>query len=121
MAYSTCDVVRAMEADSGIAMRDLRVDGGAADNDWLMSFQAGMLGIPVRRPAMVQMTARGAAGLAGIATGFWATPEDFAAAAANETEFEPLMAQEERERNMAGWRRAVAATRAWANAAEGDR
>ncbi|HYJ78468.1 MAG TPA: glycerol kinase GlpK, partial [Longimicrobiaceae bacterium] len=114
MAFSTLDVVGAMQADAGVTMRDLRVDGGATDNDWLMQFQADVLGIPVRRPAMVEMTARGAAGLAGLATGFWATPEDFAAAHPQETVFTPAGDQGARDAALAGWRRAIDATRAWA-------
>jgi glycerol kinase len=66
-----------MESDAGVPPHELRVDGGAAANDWLMQFQADVLGVPVRRPAMVETTARGAAGLAGLATGFWKTPEEF--------------------------------------------
>ena len=71
MAYSSHDVLVAMAADSGIATTELRVDGGATTNDWLMRFQAGILGIPVRRPEMVETTALGAAGLAGIHAGVW--------------------------------------------------
>lgn len=115
MAYATYDVVQAMQADSGITMRELRVDGGAASNDWLMSFQADVLGIPVHRPAMVEVTARGAAGLAGIATGFWGSPEDFAAAASHDAVFEPAMDGLERGAVLSGWRRALAAAHAWAS------
>ena len=77
MAYSTADVLGAMEADSGVATRELRVDGGAALNDWLMEFQAGVLGVPVRRPALVETTALGAAGLAGLASGVWTDGGEF--------------------------------------------
>ncbi|HYW07561.1 MAG TPA: glycerol kinase GlpK, partial [Longimicrobium sp.] len=85
MAYSTHDVVRAMQGDAGVSLPELRVDGGATANDWLMQFQADVLGVPVRRPLMVEMTARGAAGLAGLAAGVWRTPEEFAAARPEET------------------------------------
>jgi glycerol kinase len=118
MAYSTVDVAEAMAADAGVALPDLRVDGGAAENDWLMQFQADVLGLPVRRPAMLEMTARGAAGLAGLATGFWKTPEDFRGAHPADTVFHPAAEAAERERLLGGWRRAVGAVRAWAS--DGD-
>ncbi|HEU0051645.1 MAG TPA: glycerol kinase GlpK [Longimicrobium sp.] len=118
MAYSTHDVVEAMERDAGVRLPELRVDGGAAANGWLMQFQADVLGVPVRRPAMVEMTARGAAGLAGLATGFWKTPEDFHAARPEESVFTPAMDDEGRRRALAGWRRAVDAACAWATGGE---
>jgi glycerol kinase len=118
MAFATRDVAEAMEGDAGVRMPELRVDGGAAANDWLMQFQADVLGVPVRRPAMVEVTARGAAGLAGIATGFWATPGEFAAARPDETVFHPAADAAARAEALAGWRRAVRATSAWA--AQGD-
>jgi glycerol kinase len=114
MAFSTHDVAQAMEGDAGVRMPELRVDGGAAANDWLMQFQADVLGVPVRRPSLVEMTARGAAGLAGLATGFWKTPEEFAAARPDETVFQPKMEDAERAGALAGWQRAVDAVRAWA-------
>jgi glycerol kinase len=114
MAYSTYDVVEAMEADSGVPLPELRVDGGATANDWLMQFQADVLGVPVRRPAMVEMTARGAAGLAGLATGFWASQAEFAAARPEERVFEPAASASRRGEWILGWRRAVGAASAWA-------
>lgn len=113
MAYSTGDVLRAMEGDSGVVTRELRVDGGAAMNDWLMAFQAGVLGIPVRRPALVETTALGAAGLAGLATGVWEGASDFLGAAGEASLFQPEMSREERDRHWTGWRRALAAARSW--------
>lgn len=113
MAYSTLEVIRAMEADSGIPLAELRVDGGAAQNDWLMQFQADVLGAPVRRPAIVEATALGAAGLAGLATGVWESGSDFVHAQAEATVFEPSMRSEEREESVRGWRRAVDAVRGW--------
>lgn len=113
MAYGTADVLRAMEADSGVPLRELRVDGGAAANDWLMRFQAGILEVPVRRPALVETTALGAAGLAGIAGGVWEAPEEFLSAAGEASHFSPAMEGAEREELMDGWRRAVAASRAF--------
>jgi glycerol kinase len=114
MAFSTRDVAEAMEGDAGVRLPELRVDGGAAANDWLMQFQADVLGVPVRRPALVEMTARGAAGLAGLATGFWATPEEFAAARPDETVFTPGVDDAARADALAGWRRAVDGACTWA-------
>ena len=114
MAYSTADVVEAMQGDAGVKLPELRVDGGAAANDWLMQYQADVLGIPVRRPAMVEMTARGAAGLAGLATGFWRTPDELDAARPEETVFTPAADDAARGEWKRGWRRALAAVRAWA-------
>ena len=114
MAYGTAEVLAAMEADSGVATEELRVDGGAALNDWLMTFQAGLLGVPVRRPALVETTALGAAGLAGIAAGVWASGDEFLAAQGEPRRFEPGMAAEEAARLNAGWGRAVRAATHWA-------
>ena len=114
MAYGTAEVLHAMEADSGVPLAELRVDGGAALNDWLMTFQAGVLGVPVRRPALVETTALGAAGLAGLATGLWASGADFLAAQGAPHRFEPAMAPEEAARLQVGWGRAVRAATHWA-------
>lgn len=113
MAYGTSDVLRAMEADSGVATSELRVDGGAAANDWLMQFQAGILGLPVRRPALVETTALGAAGLAGLRTGVWKTPDEFLAAGGEPQTFQPGMGETDREGLLAGWGRALDAARAF--------
>jgi glycerol kinase len=114
MAYGTQDVLRAMESDSGVPTGELRVDGGAALNDWLMAFQAGLLGVPVRRPAMVETTALGAAGLAGLALGVWPDAEAFLASAGEPTVFSPNLAEEQRAALTAGWDRAVRAAVHWA-------
>jgi glycerol kinase len=113
MAYATRDVAEAMEADSGVTLEELRVDGGASANDWTMQFQADVLEVPVRRPAIVETTALGAAGLAGLATGFWESPEAFLGARADDRLFRPG-APAGLEAWRSGWRRAVAAARAWA-------
>lgn len=113
MAYSTSDVVRAMEADSGVLLRELRVDGGAAANDWLMQFQASILGVPVRRPQLVETTALGAAGLAGLSTGVWTEPEDFLRAGGESRRFEPALPESGRDDLLDGWRRAVEAVRSF--------
>jgi glycerol kinase len=110
MAYSTREVVEQMAFESGAALRDLRVDGGAAANNWLMQFQADVLGVPVARPDVVETTALGAAGLAGIATGVWDSAADFAAGRRYDVfdpEVEPPGAYQ-------GWRRAVGAALHWA-------
>lgn len=111
MAYGTHDVLRAQEADSGVAARELRVDGGASANDWLMHFQAGVLDVPVRRPALVETTALGAAGLAGLRTGVWRDGGEFLAAQGEPRVFHPRMDEDERSRMLAGWSRAVEAAR----------
>lgn len=117
MAYSTTDVARAMEEDSGVEMAELRVDGGAAASDWTMQFQADLLGIPVRRPALLETTAFGAAGLAGLAVGFWSSPEDFLAARSGDTLFDPGERARQSESLRAGWQRAIAAVKAFAGEA----
>ncbi len=114
MAYSTADVAKAMEDDSGVRMMELRVDGGAAASDWTMQFQADLLGVPVRRPEMLETTAFGAAGLAGLATGFWSSPEAFLAARSGDTLFEPGPGSSDSAAARAGWHRAVAAVKAFA-------
>jgi len=114
MAYGTAEVLRAMEADSGVATTELRVDGGAALNDWLMQFQSDVLDVAVRRPALVETTALGAAGLAGLATGVWSDAEEFLASQADPTGFAPSMDQNERRELLAGWERSVDAVVGWA-------
>ncbi len=114
MAYGVADVIEAMEADSGVHTEELRVDGGAALNDWLLEFQAGVLNVPVRRPASVETTAMGAAALAGLSVGVWPTAEAYLQELGPPRRFEPRMTDEERTQLRAGWHRAVAATRSWA-------
>ena len=114
MAYGTAEVLDAMEADSDVETTELRVDGGAALNDWLMGFQAGLVGVPVCRPALVETTALGAAGLAGISTGVWATADDFLAAQGEASHFQPTGDTDVTDRLRAGWGRAVRAAVSWA-------
>lgn len=114
LAYQTCDVLGAMEADSGIRLRELKVDGGASSNDLLMQFQADMIQAPVQRPACIETTALGAAYLAGLAVGYWKSREDVMQNASIARVFRPEMAPEERERKLLGWKRAVACTKGWA-------
>ncbi len=118
MAYQTQDALDAMEADSGVRTRELRVDGGAAENDWLMSFQASLSDVPVRRPALVETTALGAAGLAGLHVGVWKGAEDFLAAQGQPQIFRASMGNKEREELRSGWKRALEASRAFGRGAE---
>jgi glycerol kinase len=115
IAYQTRDIVECVEADAKIELDALRVDGGAAANDFLMQFQADVLGTVVERPALLEVTAFGAAALAGLAVGFWkdeaALPGGRAA-----TRFEPRMSADRRDALYAGWRRAVERSRGWADA-----
>lgn len=116
MAYSTLDVLQAMVTEPGLVLRSLRADGGAAANDWLMQFQADVLGVPVRRPAATELTALGAAGLAGLKAGVWAEPEEFLVARGNETAFQPdPQGREIRQADARGWRRAVRTAIHWAH------
>jgi glycerol kinase len=113
IAFSSGDLLEAMVAEGGVEVPTLRVDGGAAANDWMMQFQADILDIPVERPDMIETTALGAAGLAGIALGLWRTPSEFLAGR-RFARFEPSMPPAEREAHLADWRRAVGAALAWA-------
>jgi glycerol kinase len=113
IAFSSGDLLEALVAESGVEVPTLRVDGGAAANDWMMQFQADILDIPVERPDMIETTALGAAGLAGIALGLWRTPSEFLAGR-RFARFEPSMPPAEREAHLADWRRAVGAALAWA-------
>jgi len=113
MAYGTADVLANMREESGAPFERLRVDGGATTNDWLMQFQADVLGVPVERPDMVETTALGAAGLAGLAAGVWKDADDFLETR-RFTRFAPHMARDEAKRLMDGWQRAVGAAITWA-------
>jgi glycerol kinase len=114
IAYQTRDVVACVEADSGLALDALRVDGGASENDFLMQFQADILGIPVQRPAVLEVTAMGAAALAGLAVGFWRDTAGIGAVDAGCTVFDPSLIEDRREALYAGWKRAVERSRDWA-------
>ena len=114
IAYQTRDVVSAMTADSELALEALRVDGGAVVNNFLMQFQADILGVPVQRPAVTETTALGAAYLAGLATGFWRSQDEIASQWQLERSFEPAMSADERDSLYSGWQRAVERARHWA-------
>jgi glycerol kinase len=102
-----------MSADSGVHLKTLRVDGGAVVNNLLMQFQADILGVPVQRPKVAETTALGAAYLAGLATGFWGSPEEVAEHWAIDRTFEPKMGADQREKLYAGWKRAVERSQHW--------
>ncbi|MGH7538862.1 MAG: FGGY family carbohydrate kinase, partial [Gemmatimonadales bacterium] len=116
MAFSTQEVLDAMTADAHVALEALQVDGGAAANDWLMQFQADLLGVPVARPDIVETTALGAAGLAGVTAGLWRRAEEFLATRTF-TRFVPGPQAAETRRRAVEWRRAVEAALHWAAAA----
>jgi glycerol kinase len=113
LAFQTRDVLEAMRAGTGIAPRRLRVDGGAAANDFLMQFQADILGLRVERPALLETTALGAARLAGLAAGLWPMPAPAAERDRGLRLFAPQRGAAWRERRYARWRKAVARTRRW--------
>jgi glycerol kinase len=112
MAYATYDVLGNMREQGGVPFDRLRVDGGATANDWLMQFQADVLGVPVERPDIVETTALGAAGLAGLAAGLWANGDEFLAG----RQFARFIPSESASATAgyAGWRRAVRGALSWA-------
>jgi len=110
LAYQTRDVLSAMEADSGIALKSLRVDGGAVANNFLLQFQSDILGVRVERPEVAETTALGAAYLAGLAVGFWSSREEIAQHWAIGRTFTPDMSPDTNAALYAGWQRAVKAT-----------
>jgi glycerol kinase len=113
LAYQTKDVLTAMEADSGISLKTLRVDGGAVKNNFLMDFQSNMLGVPVERPEVNETTALGAAYLAGLAVGFWEDKSNIAKQWKLDKQFEPEMEDEVRDELYGGWKKAVKAAQAF--------
>lgn len=113
MAYQTKDVLSAMEADSGIKLAALKVDGGAVANNMLMQFQADLLGVPVDRPQIIETTALGAAYLAGLAVGVWSSKEELKKSWKLDNRFEPAMAEEESAKLYKGWRKAVKHAMHW--------
>jgi len=111
IAYQTRELVEAMEADSGERLSELRVDGGAAVNNFLMQFQADILGRPIVRPVDIETTALGAAYLAGLACGFWKSVEEIESFWRADRRFEPRMEPGMRERLFGEWKSAVARCR----------
>ena len=114
LAYQTADVLAAMQADAGVRLSALRVDGGASANSFLMQFQSDITGAPVERPRCIETTAFGAAALAGLATGFWADRGEVAAVGKVERTFSPAWGEAERTAALAGWHKAVGRVRGWA-------
>ncbi len=119
IAYQTVDAVRAMEHVSGVALAELKADGGAVHNAWLMRFQADVLGVPVVVPEVSETTALGAAYLAGVAAGLW-SEEDTRRMWREAARYEPGMGDGEREELLAGWGRALERARDWARNERGD-
>ncbi len=113
IAFQTADLIRAMEADAGIRLAELRVDGGATANNLLMQFQSDLLGVPAVRPRIAETTALGAAYLAGLATGFWANQEEIAAQWQVDQRFEPAMDRDLAENMLRQWRRALERAGSW--------
>jgi glycerol kinase len=111
IAYQSRDIVEVMNRDSGIVLSELRVDGGATDNNFLMQFQADILGVPVDRPVMRETTAAGSAYLAGLAVGLWRSPEELREINTLEKRFTPKMEPAERDRLYKGWQQAVSRVR----------
>ena len=119
IGYQVNDVLHAMKADSGIDLAALKVDGGASANDFLMQFQSDIINAPVKRPSCVETTAMGAAYLAGLAVGYWNSKEDVIKNWAVNKIFSPIMGEDERERKIKGWNKAVKYSFGWAK--EGDK
>ncbi|MGG8363775.1 glycerol kinase GlpK [Bacillus cereus] len=113
LAYQTKDVLCAMEADSGIELKTLRVDGGAVKNNFLMKFQSDILDVPVERPVINETTALGAAYLAGLAVGYWKNQDEIKSQWHMDKRFEPTMEAETSKELYAGWKKAIEATKAF--------
>ena len=114
IAYQTRDLLDCMQKDTDSKAASLRVDGGAADSDFLLQFQADLLGIPIEKPAVTEMTALGAAYLAGLGCGFWKSKDEIASQWKIARVFEPSMSDDQREALYAGWQRAVQRSFGWA-------
>ena len=114
LAYQTYDVIRAMEADSGIRLANLKVDGGASANNFLMQFQADVIQEAVLRPACIETTAMGAAYLAGLAVGYWKSQEEVCMNWQVDRSFSPSMTRQEQEKRLKGWEKAVRYSYGWA-------
>lgn len=113
IAFQVADVLEAVHSETGTPLGALRVDGGAAVNDLMMQFQADILGVPVVRPRVTETTALGAAYLAGLATGFWASPDALRAKRQGDVRFEPRMDANERSERRGRWQRAVERSKNW--------
>jgi glycerol kinase len=109
-------VLHAMQSDSGIKLKELRVDGGACANNLLMQFQADVLGVPAVRPRVAETTALGAAYLAGLAVGYWKNPAEIAKQWQAERTFKPGMKSAQRQKLLAGWNKALGRAKSWEDA-----
>ena len=114
LAYQANDVLRAMQEDAGLRLSELKVDGGASANNFLMQFQADMIQTPVQRPGCIETTALGAAYLAGLAVGLWADQSEIVANGTTFTTFSPRMDEESRQERLRGWSKAVGRSLKWA-------
>ena len=114
IAYQSADLLAAMQADAGVVLAELRVDGGAAANNLLLQFQCDLLGVPVVRPTVLETTALGAAYLAGLAVGYWKDASDVAANWQIDRRFEPAMSRDQASSLQAGWSKAVERAKHWA-------
>ena len=114
IAYQVSDLVRAMEADTGLPLSALKADGGASRDKFLLQFQADVIGREVRRPAIRETTALGAAYLAGLAVGVWESADEIKHLWVCDSTFQPALAPEDREQLLSGWHRAVGRSRDWA-------
>jgi glycerol kinase len=112
-AYQTREVLDAMNKDSGVDLKALKVDGGMVFNELLMQFQSDILGVPVIRPTVAETTALGAAYAAGLAVGFWEEVEDLRENWGVDKEWKPKMGEEERAKLYKGWKKAVTRTFDW--------
>jgi glycerol kinase len=113
ICYQSMDVLRAMEKDTGIPIKQFKVDGGATINTFLMQFQSDIMNLPVERPVIMETTALGAAYLAGLSTKFWSSIDDIRSSWKLERAFTPNMPEEKRAKYIQGWKTAVTATRAF--------
>jgi glycerol kinase len=113
IAYQVFDVLKAMEKDSGKATQELRVDGGATANNFLMQFQADLLDCEIKRPKIIETTAIGAAFLAGLAVGFWKNQEELQQLWEADQSFKPEMTSEKRDQLIHFWHKAVERSKNW--------
>ncbi|MDB4589348.1 FGGY-family carbohydrate kinase, partial [bacterium] len=113
IAYQVADVVKAMEKDAGLKLKELRVDGGASLNNLLMQFQSDLLGVPVLRPKVSETTALGAAYLAGLAVGYWKDKEDIAVQWQVDSQFDPKMNLKQVKKLTLGWQKALGRSKSW--------
>ena len=113
IAYQVADILLAMEADAGIRLEELRVDGGAATNNLLMQFQADLLGIPVVRAKNIETTALGSVYLAGLTVGYYRSIDEIAGQWAPDRRFEPAMNADQREARQARWNKALVRSKSW--------